>query len=187
MADTKEETTEIEVEEQIKKQYTLHFILKPGFSSDEAHSYRKTLNDKVEATGSTIDASTCQDEARRLSYPIEGEEKGYLCESVFTGDPASIKDLYESIRGDENVLRYTIEAKRRAQKPVKARSLRRKVVQPSQTADGKSIPTSEPGKMWSPEKPTEEGAKDMATDQEPREKISIEEIDKKLDEIIKNI
>lgn len=184
MADTKEETTEIEVEEPIKKQYTLHFILKPGFSADEAHSYRKTLNEKIEARGAKIEASTCQDEARRLAYPIEKKEKGYLCESVFMADPENIKGLYEDLRGDDNILRYIIESKKRFKKPAKSRALKRKASQTQET-DGKEIPMPEPGKMWSPEAQPEMNAGSI--DKEPREKISVEEIDKKLDEIIKNI
>ena len=108
--------------EQIKKQYTLHFILKPGLSSEETHNYRQVINDKVSALDGKIEASICQESARRLAYPIGKEQQGYLCESVFSLAPEKVKSLYEDLRQESNIIRHVIEIKRPVKTSAKSRA-----------------------------------------------------------------
>jgi len=146
------------------------------------HNYRQIINEKVEAAGGKIEASVCQDVVRRLAYPIKDYEKSYICESAFTIEPASIKTLSDGLKSEVDIMRYIIELKR----PMKIR------VKPSRSSTAEKLqktdsPTSAQTPEQFPRLSTEETQKDVGQVQEKREKISMEEIDKKLDEIIKNI
>ncbi|MFY9457360.1 MAG: 30S ribosomal protein S6 [Candidatus Spechtbacterales bacterium] len=163
-----------EVKEQIKKHYILHFILKPEFNSaDDLHNYRQTINEKIEALEGRIEASLCQEETRRLAYQIEKQQQGYLCESAFLIDPTRIKELANNLTGEPHIVRYMIEIKKPLKKNARLRAMRLR-----------SIPV--PGQT----KPSEQAILDtgnMGREQEKRSKITLDELDKKLDEIIKNI
>lgn len=155
-----------------KKQYILHYITKPDFASEEElHNVRQFINEKVTALGGTIEASLCQDNARRLAYPIKKCERGYFCETAFLLDPERVKELYDNLRLDPVILRYVIGFKPKA---TKNRPLRRRT------------PLVLEGKAEMPPQ-NQQNTQTVPPQAETREKISIEELDKKLDEIIKNI
>lgn len=161
-----------ETKEQIKKRYILHFILKPELNAaDDLHDYRQTINKKIEALDGQIEASLCQEQTRRLAYAIGGQQQGYLCESTFLIEPEKIKELSGNLKGDPYIIRYMIETKKPMSKKARLRTTRLR-----------SIPSEI--------KPSEQAGEDTGKagrEQEKRSKVSIDEIDKKLDEIIKNI
>ena len=160
----------------IKKQYTLHFILSSSVNQDGADFARGKINQKIEAQGGKIEASICQDASRKFAYPINKQLGGYFCESVFSASSESIKTLSDDLKNDPQVIRYMVEFK----KPMKFRAKRSRKEKP-RTVVG------EPS--YGPEvKPVRrEGELPTNAVTNKREKISMEEIDKKLDEIIKNI
>lgn len=125
------------------------------------------MNTAVESAGGTIEASLCQDSVRRLAYPINKTERGYFCETAFNIDTQSVHTLRNNLKREPSILRCIIESRRPSEKikPMrKPRFLRETKETMPQTQS--STPT---------------------TSEEKREKISIEELDKKLEEIIKNI
>ncbi len=162
-----------EVKEQIKKRYILHFILKPEFNAaDDLHNYRQTINKKIEALEGQIEASLCQEETRRLAYEIGKQSQGYLCESAFLIEPEKIKELSNNLKGESRIVRYMIETKKPMSKKTRLRSMRLRSI---------------PAEIKPSEQAMQETHKTGGREQEKRSKISIDEIDKKLDEIIKNI
>jgi len=172
--------------EQIKRQYTLHFILKQGLSSEETHNYRQVINDKVSALDGKIEASICQESARRLAYPIGKEQQGYLCESVFSIAPEKVKSLYDDLKQESNIIRHVIEIKKPVKASAKSRA-RKERRRPLQASEEKGSVPSRRGGVWLPETGSSEAKESVSHEVEKRDKISVEEIDKKLDEIIKNI
>lgn len=152
-------------DEQLKGSYILHFILASGMNAEETDKYRATVNDQIQAAGGEIQASLCQDSARSLAYPIGKESHGYFCESVFILAPTNVKELADTLKHDSSIVRYMIEHREKKRTPEKARRTR-KMPRPSAVAPSDSA---------------------FAPLQEKRENISMDEIDKKLDEIIKNI
>ena len=153
-------------QDKIKKQYILHYVLRPDLiSEEELHGRRTAVNAKVEAVGGKVEASLCQDSARRLAYPIKKTERGYFCETAFLLEPEGVKTLYENLRLEPYLLRYVIESKN---PPAKIKPRRKAKTELHKKTD--IAPLTPPLKS-----------------EAPTEKISIEELDKKLDEIIKNI
>ena len=155
----------IQEEEQLKGSYILHFILASSMNAEETDKHRAEVNEKIQAAGGEIQASLCQDSARGLAYPIRKESNGYFCESVFTLARTNVKELSDTLKHDSSIIRYMIEHREKKRPPEKARRTR-KMPRPSIVAPSDSAP---------------------APLQEKRTSISMDEIDKKLDEIIKNI
>lgn len=169
MAETKET-----IEDITKRRYTLHFMLKSAVGVEGAHNFSQEISKKVETLGGKIETSMCGEQTRIFAYPIKKEGQGFLCETVFLIEPEKIKDLYNDLKNEDSVLRHVIETKKPTQKSVKLRMEKER--RRSIKKEGKSL--------------TEKDEKaEPITKQEAkkRDKISIEEIDKKLDEIIKNI
>ncbi len=172
----------MDTEEAIRKQYTLHFILGSSVNQDGADLARGKINQKIEAQGGKIDASICQEASRRFAYPINKQNGGYFCESVFSASPESVKALSDDLKNEPQVIRYMVEFK----KPIKFRAKRARREKPRSFA-------AEPSRASPSPKSTElrseapAGRSEGALGTDKREKISMEEIDKKLDEIIKNI
>lgn len=128
---------------------------------EELHMYRAAVNEKIQSMGGKVNASICQETTRRLAYPIKKESQGYMCESAFLFEPKSVKGLFDALKQDAPLVRYVIEEKpKRRQTTVRRRERERETIIP-------------------------QGATPPAL--EKHEKMSMEEIDKKLDEIIKNI
>jgi ribosomal protein S6 len=144
-----------------KREYILHFIVKPSMNPEELHMYRASVNERILGMGGKVNASVCQEMPRRLAYPIKKESQGYMCESAFLIEPKSIKGLSDALKQDAPLMRYVIEEKpKRTQIAVRRR--------------GRERPSPIPPTPGTP-------------GLEKHEKISMEEINKKLDEIIKNI
>lgn len=158
--------------EQLKKRYMLHYIANPGLDAAELEKYRATLNERMNAHGAQIEASICEEQVRNLSYPINKEQRGHFCEIAFLMEPQKIKDLSETISHDPKILRCTVEFRRRTRKiQIRRRAPEERKYMESAIKD----------------KETGEKKGEYVPQAEKRDKISIEEIDKKLDEIIKNI
>lgn len=144
----------------IKREYILHFIVRPTVGAEELHMYRAAMNEKIQGMGGKVNASVCQETARRLAYPIKKEGQGYVCESVFLFEPKKLKGLSDALKQEASIIRYVLEQKEKRPKVQVRRRRSEQTIMP-------------------------QGATPATL--EKREKISMEEIDKKLDEIIKNI
>ena len=153
-------------EEQLKSSYILHFILRPSMNAEEVDKYRASINEKIQTAGGEIQASLCQDSARNLAYPIDKESRGYFCESAFTLERQNVKELSDALKHDSSIIRYMVEHREKKRLVEKARRTRKMPLRPSIVAPSDSAP---------------------AALEEKRDNISMDEIDKKLDEIIKNI
>lgn len=156
----------------IKREYILHFIVKPSMNPEELHMYRAAVNEKIQGMGGKVNASVCQESPRRFAYPIKKETQGYMCESAFLIEPKSVKGLFDALRQDAPLVRYVIEEKpKRKQATIRRRERER------------------PSSIASIENRGHETITSQGTTPpiEKHEKISMEEINKKLDEIIKNI
>jgi ribosomal protein S6 len=151
-----------------KREYILHFIVKSSLNPEELHMYRTGVNEKILGMGGKVNASVCQEIARRLAYPIKKESQGYMCESAFLIEPKSIQGLSDALKQDVPLIRYVIEEKPK----------RKQVAQRRRRSERLTPPESRGREAMAPQ---------GAPLPEKHEKISMEEINKKLDEIIKNI
>jgi ribosomal protein S6 len=161
------------IEESPSKKYILHFMLTSSLDSSDVYTHRTKINEIIEARDGKIEASVCQDSSRNLAYPIKKEFRGYFCESAFSVSPENIKDIEGDLKKVSQIMRYMIEFKKPAKSNIKPPRSERSL---DKNIQDKPVPIQKP----------EEQAPILKND-EARERISMEEIDKKLDEIIKNI
>ena len=155
----------VQEDEQLKGDYILHFILASSMNTTEAEKYRATINERIQAAGGEIQASLCQDSARSLAYPIDKQSHGYFCESAFTLERQNVKELADTFKNDSSIIRYMVEH-REKKRPLKKTRRPQKMLRPSAVVPSDGAP---------------------AALEETRKNINMDEIDKKLDEIIKNI
>ena len=154
-----------EREEGIKRKYAITFILNSSMSASETDSVRENLNKRITAHQGNIATSICQESPKRLAYAIGKENQGYFCEAVFEAESTKIIDIEREFKNEPNILRYMLEVK-----PAPSTKRPKKRISPY------GAPVAGIGKEESSLPKTDE-----------REKISVEEIEKKIDEIIDNI
>lgn len=157
------EPVEFDKKDEIKRHYILTFIINLNTNTDETDKTRVMLSEKLESLDASISSSICQESPKHLSYPIKKMQQGYLCETVFEAKPESIHKIESEIKTYPNILRYMIEVKRALpKKQLKKRTASYRAERMAGIGKEK-IPTPS------------------------RDKISMEEIEKKIDEIIDNI
>lgn len=161
-----------EIQEKTKKEYTLNFILNPSIAQEGVSAYKENINEAIQNAGGNIQSSVCQMTPQKLAYPIKKGGSGYLCESTFVIDSDAVPQINEGLSRDKNLMRFIIQSKERNRVITRERRVRKKPLT----------------KTFSPESADTASLRHENEDaKEKREKVSIEEIDKKLDEIIKNI
>ena len=155
-----------DIQDKIKKRYILHFIIKSSLNLDELERNKAFVNEKIQGLGGEVETSICQDTPKKLAYKIDKESHGYFCESAFRMDTEKVGSITDNLKQNNDILRYLIEAK------ISKKSLQKKVR----------------SRVAEPKNPTVSMQETSKESHEDKEKvISIDEIDKKLDEIIKNI
>jgi len=170
MAEITEEKTE--QEDKVKREYTLHFIISSSIGQEEILKSKESVNEKIQNAGGQIESSLCQEGAKKLAYQVKKNLAGNVCESVFLIDPENIGQINASLKQDANLLRFMLQSKREMPKNYNRRIRKRPL---TKTFSAES------------EQPQTSLDKETQDAKEKRDKVSIEEIDKKLDEIIKNI
>lgn len=163
------------MDEGVKRQYTLSLILSPDLKYEETDQYRASLNEKIGESNGDVVSSICSEAPKQFAYAINRGTQGYFCECVFGATPEALKSIENAVKSDKQVIRYLLEVKQSI--PAKRQKRARK-----------SQPTYE--RVPSPAAPGEsrQASRGALEDADKnREKVNMDEIEKKLDEIIGNI
>ena len=167
------------------KVYELTYIISSEITGEEAGVITKEIDSFVESNGGTIVRSDSPI-AKTLSYPIKKMGSGYFVVLEFQIEPEKLSELKEKLEKDKKILRNVIVIK----KPVKARRERRGARKSlfsteTESTEVKNTVTEEvPATETEEEKESssEETPKDK--EKKPTQKVELEEIEKKLDEIL---
>lgn len=138
--------------------YELTYIVNPNLSEQEVAAQIDMVRSFINAKGGEI-RNERLDEKRRLAYPIKKQGFGFFVTVEFNLEPEHVEEIEKEIRLEQNVLRHLLIVKD-------------KIVMSSRPAS-RVIKTREP--KVSAEKPVLSA---------PKEKVKIEEIDKKLEELL---
>lgn len=168
MGEAKQKTTTKKepTEENAKRQYALSFILKSSLNTEETDKYRVDLNEKIQKYGGKVTSSVCSETPNQLVYTINKDSQGYFCECVFEAQPDNLKNIRDELSNDPQIIRHLLEAKQPAPKKLRKRTPKAKI---------------------GPDKHEAIPATKTQEKKDKREKVDIEDIEKKLDEIIENI
>lgn len=161
-----------------KRQYTVNFILKSSLNAEETDKYRAEFNDKIRENEGNIEASLCYESPKNFAYAIDKNAKGYFCECVFSLRPSAIEGLNNFLKKEDKIIRYMITSKENEEvRHVKKKRGIARATQPPPYEKASETDTR-------PSQKTETKAEE---EKSKKNKVNMEDIEKKLDEIIDNI
>jgi len=148
------------------KPYELTYIISSDEKSEEAENLKKEVEVFVQEKGGIIVKSE-KTVPQSLAYPIKRHSSGFFVTLEFQTEEKEIKALVEKLEKNPKILRHVIIIK----KPVKQRKERR---------------TRKPIMMPKDKSGVSEVYKEKAKKEPfgPKEEVKLEDIDKKLDEIL---
>lgn len=174
------------------KNYEFSYIISPEFTLEEAEAKTKELETKIQAKEGVIIKSE-KPSAKTLSYPVNKFSSGFFTTIEFQAEPEAMVVVKDEFIKDSKVLRLMVLVKNPARK-IKERRQRIKPVLDTivQEVKEKVIePVKEVIEEIAKPEAKEEKAKEekkaavkKAKAEKTKEKADIEDIDKKLDEIL---
>lgn len=155
--------------EENKKQYEINFILTPNLREEEINSFGEEIRKTIDDLGGVFKNQE-KPEKRKLAYPIKKSEFGYYLAVKFLIDSDKLKELLSTLKHKEQVLRYMIVSAEEKAFPIRherTAEIRKSKIKPSA------------------KKPKELDKEINEQIEAPKEKeTKLEDIDKKLDEIL---
>ncbi len=172
----------------IMKLYELLYIIGTQFTDPEIEAIRKSVISLIEKEGATISRHENLGKIK-LAYPIKGMRHGTYILIHFSAEPSRLKDIDRQLRLTEEVLRHQIVAIPESAKdreynitayvpPLseEGRAQRREEKKTAQTLDLHSSESSSTLKEIAPPP--------VMNNEESAPSMSMEELDKKLDQIL---
>lgn len=147
------------------KHYEMLYIIAPNFSDEQQAKITAELTALIKNEGGTVTAGEILG-SKKLTYAIKKAAVGFYHLLEFDLEPAKIKNIQHKSRLMPEILRFIIVIKK-------------KVTEKPKTATRPKPSEAAPPRIFK-KAPPKEGLK------EKPKKVSIEELDKKLDEILKD-
>jgi len=138
------------------RKYELSFWLSSNLTESEAESLFNDIIKKIEMEGGQV-LSTQIPQLKTMSYPIKKETNGYFSFVQFSGDEIKLEELTKNIKLNKKILRFSLVRIPEFKQKIIARKIKR-------------VSTSNKS-----ERPLKE----------PSAEMTIEELDQKLNEILK--
>lgn len=147
------------MEKENQRQYELTFILSPELDEKEINSFEQEVEKNIKGLEGSLKKKE-KAEKRILSYPIKKFQSGYYLVVNFLFNPEKLRELLLVFKHKKEILRFIINF---IEEPsvVKIREVKKKKEKPKEIE-----------KIKKKEEPS------------PEKKVKLEEIDKKLDEIL---
>lgn len=154
----------------------------PDLDPDQLQKEVKTTT-KIITAGKNKIAQEVPVSKISLAYPIKKREFAYSWTATIEGTPQTMTKLRESFAHNNNVIRYLIT--KEIVKKESAASLKRKArLKSKPLAPKDEVATKAVKKAVIEETPKKTEAKESTPKVEKKKKVNIEEIDKKLDELL---
>lgn len=158
--------------------YDVNFIISTGLDKSRLDSVLAWLDSKFGVQPESTDKKV---QRRKLAYPIKKETEGWHYQLRFVApadiSPKFFENLQKEIKGKKEILRSLIVSKK-DEPPAKIRRAPRPAETPV-AENGEAAPAVQENET--PKAETEQEAKKT----EKKEKVQLQEIDQKLDEILK--
>lgn len=146
------------------RQYELNYFLSPDLSQEEVFDFSQKISNFLNEIQGKVEVSK-EPKIQKLAFPLKKHNQGYFGEIKFLANPEKIFDIEKKLKLEKEILRFSIlvilPTKQKIEKPVKKPKIH---------------PAEQPVSETRETKP-----------EAKREKVKLEEIDKKLEEIMGNI
>lgn len=174
------------MENEDQRQYELTLILSPELEEKELDSIEQEVEKNIKSFDGNLKKKG-RPEKRNLAYPIKKFQSGYFLAVDFLFNPEKLKELLSIFKHKKEVLRFVITLI-----PEEPSPLARTLVSKKKIAESEKKPKIEKIKKLAKEVTEEEIEALKKTEKEiqPKDgrpktkKTKLEEIDKKLDEIL---
>ncbi len=172
------------------KHYEIMVLLSGAIEPAAVTTIKTRVEQYLQQAGATI-TTNLELERRRLAYKVRQQSYGYYCLWQFDAEPAAINAIDQKMRLDNEVIRYLlVEAMPRSADQIKEliAGEKYKIVKPTAAsvaeAETKTSVTAltEEEKMFA----SAPVAKQPQPDSSETAKVSMEELDKKLDAILED-
>ena len=141
------------------KKYEIAYVLSPSIAEEEVSGYSGKINSAIEDSKGLIKYSESPKKIR-LAYPIEKDRNAYFAWTVFNASTDAIKSIDKKVKEIKEVVRFLIVEK-----------------------DAKEVPLR-PIRVPSFKTPAEVSTIKTETPSEGEDKLDLEALDKKLEEIL---
>ncbi len=173
------------------KQYQITYLLPPSFQPEQIDKITEKIKQTIIAQGGTTSQKeTPSANLKKLAYPIKKLQEAFYLNLDFSLPAQSTKPLGQHLNLENDILRYSINAKKELKakqdkKTKEAIDYGKMVEKIEPLTEYRPAPTS-PELFKSQEKlvpETEKSAKEKSIS-DKKAKVKIEELDKKLEEIL---
>lgn len=147
-------------QESQKQLYEIVYLISPSLMEGEALDFHQKIKNEAQSLGAIMEEEG-KTEKIRLSYPIKKQLEAHLGSFKFVLDPTKIQELNSKVKAENQMLRLICVKTVRPQQ--------RQII----TKPFRQVPEIKPAQNWSP-----------ASIEKETPAISVEEIDKKLEEIL---
>lgn len=166
--------------------YEITFLISPDLSEQQAQNFFIAKEKEIGGPSQIIS----QEQPKRIGlyYPIKKQKSAYLASIKFETEPEKAIEIKKAIEENNDILRFLI-VKAEKELPPRAKSIRKpKPQKNTEEMEETTILSPEEEKPATEEKKpkTEKEAKPARKKKEVVPKVSMEEIDQKLDEILNN-
>ncbi len=145
------------------KLYELTYLIRPDFSEEKSKAFSKKISDFILTEGGTLDRTTAPIR-KKLAYPIKEKKEMFLAALNFYLNPQGLENFEKKLKSENQILRYMLLTKKVSKKNTSEKDRR------------KPLKISE-----KPFRPSE----GIRIKPEKNKKVELEEIDKKIEEILK--
>jgi ribosomal protein S6 len=156
------------------RKYELSFWLTSNLNESEAEAVFNEITKKIESLGGQI-INTQIPQLKPLSYKIKKETNGYFGFIHFSGGEDKLSDLRKETQLNDKILRFIIVRIRDSKKRPKSREVKHSFMFKSRQISHQEKAIISPS----------QGGSVHPMDESTREEMSLEELDEKLNEILK--
>jgi len=167
------------METENQKLYELAYFLSPEINESEIFNYAETVRKFISESGGKI-TSEAPAQKKRIGQPMKKFNFGYFGIFNFQSEPAGIDGLKNNLKLEPKILRHMIVAK----KPISA-AKEKPVLKTARKPKIAGIPALAALSAALTEKPVTAPAAKPEKMEPEKEKVQMEELNKKLEEILK--
>lgn len=148
--------------------YELTYLITPKKTSDETEKFNKEIISLLKKTGATL-YKMKDPKKRNLAYKINNFGEAYLASTDLDIEPEKIKIIEEKLKREDNILRFLIISKDKLEEKKEEKEMNDKKKDVDKDKDKKKDKKEEKGKDKKSKK---------------EDKVKLNEIDEKIDEIL---
>ncbi len=168
--------------------YELTYLIKPELTSEEVKEFNEELTEDLKSDGATL-YSMDQPRKRNLAYELKGFTEAYIACIDMDISSEQVKLIEEKLKRDDNVLRHLIISKEKLEEEEEEPKKKEEEASDEDDEEEKEEAKEEKEKKDAADEDDEEEEEEEEEEEKDKkskkeEKVKLNEIDEKIDEIL---